>query len=317
MKQSSNKAFSLIELSIVLLVIGIIVAGITQSSRLINQSKLVNAQTMTQSSPVSSIKDIILWVETTQTTSFKDSEVDDGKEILTWYDYNPQTTIKSSFTGTAGTAPLYRSQGSSLINGLPILDFSIGSRFMTNTSFSGLSGTSATLFFVGKLPSTISAQVILSKRPSAAFASSAPNIQFSTAATGTGWKYCDGATQTTNATNCNYGATATVTASANYVISVVYNSNSSAPSGNTATGISFFQNGVLSGQFATTSFPANNSDSLFVGKHGSSDSTSGTFFNGSIGEIIIFNRALNKEERQSVEQYLGKKWGIIANLASI
>ena len=50
------RAFSLIEISIVLLIIGILVAGVTQSSRLISQSKINSARAMTQSSPVSSIK---------------------------------------------------------------------------------------------------------------------------------------------------------------------------------------------------------------------------------------------------------------------
>ena len=38
---SNSKAFSLIELSIVILIIGILVAGVTSSSRLLKQMKLV------------------------------------------------------------------------------------------------------------------------------------------------------------------------------------------------------------------------------------------------------------------------------------
>lgn len=34
------------------------------------------------------------------------------------------------------------------------------------------------------------------------------------------------------------------------------------------------------------------------------------FMNGTIGEIIIFDRTLNTEERKAVESYLGKKWSI-------
>lgn len=50
MKNKFNKAFSLIELSIVILIIGILVAGVTSSSRLINQMRLTSARTLTQSS---------------------------------------------------------------------------------------------------------------------------------------------------------------------------------------------------------------------------------------------------------------------------
>jgi hypothetical protein len=36
----------------------------------------------------------------------------------------------------------------------------------------------------------------------------------------------------------------------------------------------------------------------------------GSFYQGLIGEIIIYRRALNVEERWAVESYLGQKWGI-------
>jgi len=60
----SNKAFSLIELSIVILIIGILVAGVTSSSRLVKRMKIITAQNLTTSSPISSIKDLIFWYET-------------------------------------------------------------------------------------------------------------------------------------------------------------------------------------------------------------------------------------------------------------
>lgn len=53
-----QKAFSLIELSIVILIIGILVAGVTQSSRLVKQIRLASIKSMTLSSPVSSIMTI-------------------------------------------------------------------------------------------------------------------------------------------------------------------------------------------------------------------------------------------------------------------
>jgi len=35
-----------------------------------------------------------------------------------------------------------------------------------------------------------------------------------------------------------------------------------------------------------------------------------TYYKGNIGEIIIFSRAVKTEERQSIENYLSKKWKI-------
>ncbi len=99
-------AFSLIEISIVILIIGILVAGVTQSSRLISQAKLSGAKSMTQSAPVSSIKNLALWIESTSDASFQSSDLDDGTAITTWNDINPQATLKASFTVT--NSPIYK-----------------------------------------------------------------------------------------------------------------------------------------------------------------------------------------------------------------
>ncbi|MFM7682251.1 MAG: prepilin-type N-terminal cleavage/methylation domain-containing protein, partial [Bacteroidota bacterium] len=56
-------AFSLIELSIVILIIGILVAGVTQSSRLVAQMRLASAQSVTRSADISSIRDMVFWAE--------------------------------------------------------------------------------------------------------------------------------------------------------------------------------------------------------------------------------------------------------------
>ena len=57
----NHKAFSLIELSVVILIIGILVAGVTSSSRSVKRMKILTAQNLTTSAPVSSIKDLIFW----------------------------------------------------------------------------------------------------------------------------------------------------------------------------------------------------------------------------------------------------------------
>ena len=77
-----KKAFSLIELSIVILIIGIILAAVTQSSRLISKMKLATAKSLTQSSAVASINNLVLWLEPTMDTSFIDAETDDTLEMI-------------------------------------------------------------------------------------------------------------------------------------------------------------------------------------------------------------------------------------------
>jgi prepilin-type N-terminal cleavage/methylation domain-containing protein len=79
-KKNTQKAFSLIELSIVILIIGILVAGVTQSSRLVNEIRLSSARSVTQSYPVYSIPGISSWIETTLESSFN-SDFDDGATV--------------------------------------------------------------------------------------------------------------------------------------------------------------------------------------------------------------------------------------------
>lgn len=88
------KAFSLIEISIVLIIIGILVAGVTQASRLIKESRLKMAQTLTQSSPVSGLKGLSLWFETSLDGNFLTSEALDQTVITRWNDVNPQNSYK-------------------------------------------------------------------------------------------------------------------------------------------------------------------------------------------------------------------------------
>jgi len=319
MKASSKvRAFSLIELSIVVLIIGILIAGVTQSSRILGLTKLSTARTLTKSSAVSSVKSLSLWIDSTSVESFDDAETEDGSVISTWYDISPQTGTKANFSQTSTARPLYKLN---IINGLPAVLFDGTNDFMTSVNFPNIS-TSSTVFMVVKLPSVLAAKPIFSKRSSAGYASSRTNIQVSTTATaGAAWQYCDdidGATSQSSATACNYASTNTPDVAVNspYVVSIVYSSNSADGSGTTAaTGINFFQNGVGSGSAATTSNTPNTSvtASLFLGKDGT---TSPAFFNSYISELIIFDRALKKEERQSIEAYLGKKWGIAMTTAS-
>jgi prepilin-type N-terminal cleavage/methylation domain-containing protein len=118
---SKLKAFSLIELSIVILIIGILVAGVTSSSRLIKRMKLITAQNLTRNSPVSSIKDLSIWIESALDESFDNNEEADGANITNWYDLNPQSSFKFTFNqSNVANKPVYVDAG---INGLPSIKF--------------------------------------------------------------------------------------------------------------------------------------------------------------------------------------------------
>ena len=115
-----KRAFSLIELSIVILIIGILVAGVTQSSRLVSEMRLSSAKRLTQSSPISSIKGLLLWLETSSDNSF-DNNVGDGDQVANWYDLNPLSNTKYTLNqSTTANRPTYIKSST---GGIPALKF--------------------------------------------------------------------------------------------------------------------------------------------------------------------------------------------------
>ncbi len=296
------RAFSLIEISIVVLIIGILVAGVTQSARLLSQAKISTAKTLTQSSPVSSVKNLVLWVESTSDASFDSTETDDAVTITNWYDINPQNSLKNSFTAT--TKPAYALNA---INGLPAIKFNGSSTIMTSSNFSNIITGSVTVFAVVKLPASVAAQPLIGKR-----VGSSANFQFGTGTSAAGWQFCDN----TCSTNYAAGSNAAVSANGAYVASVVYTGTSAAGT-STSTGISFFQNGAFSNTITTTTATTTSPSTSVAGSLTLGGDGIGGFFGGHIGEVIIFDRAIKKEERQAIEGYLGKKWGITMTTAAI
>ena len=75
-----------------ILVIGVLIAGVIEGRNLIQKFSLNSARALTKSSPVGGIKDLLVWYETSLEESFIDSQEKDGATITTWYDINPQST---------------------------------------------------------------------------------------------------------------------------------------------------------------------------------------------------------------------------------
>ena len=163
---SNKKAFSLIELSIVVLIIGIIIAGITKSSQVLDLYKLSSARTQTQSSPVNSIKNLLVWYEATSENSFIEKETDDfasltaaditlGKGIIsTWFDISSTAGAKDNLTQTTSTArPQYLSN---CINDLPCVNFD-GTDDILNfagSKITDIENSNYTIFIINKKTST-------------------------------------------------------------------------------------------------------------------------------------------------------------------
>ena len=153
MKTQTNKAFSLIELSIVILVVGILIAGIFQASSLVNKWYLLSARTLTQSAGVNSILNLVMWLDATRegvfTNSNNSTNIQDGDLIKNWRSFNPQDI--RSLSATQSSTSDYPRYFEKLINNLPAVKFDGIDDYMSLPVITGdLDNTSYTLFLVGQ-----------------------------------------------------------------------------------------------------------------------------------------------------------------------
>jgi prepilin-type N-terminal cleavage/methylation domain-containing protein len=286
--RNKKSAFSLIEISIVVLIIGILVAGITQSSRLISSSKVATAQSLTQSAPVSANKGLMLWLETSMEKSFPAAQSSDGASVVTWNDMNTQS-IEKLFAVTSTGTVTYKS--TSTINGLPSLSFA-GSAEMTLSTTAGsvaatniqTTGSSAgannfTFFVVYDDDSTTDAIRGI----------------FHNGVMGTnGWGYANTATASTRAVKIG-------TTTSNMTTGYSRNPTITTVTYDGATAKIYTNGGTATSATVASVAPT---VSMFIGGDGTNR------FIGSISEIIVFDNALRDSDRKSIEEYLSKKYGI-------
>lgn len=311
-KANKYKAFSLIELSIVILIIGILVSGVTSASRLIGQMKITSLRNLTLNSPVSSIKDVYLWYETIMEKSLNEAEASNGIQISSWFDLNSQVSSGRIDVVQADNTrkPTYNANG---INGLPALYFN-GSYFLktaTNVMPIFASG-SATLIMVFKAD-LVTQQRYLFMHPIVSCQKTAEiGIAIANMATGN-FGVHSGCTIGT-ITNGNV-----ISVNEPTIISMLFLRSPLTPG--TTANIKIYKNGGtelpllgFSGSYTTGMGGAygNSLSPLLIGIR--DDNNNGLYnsgFVGNIGEIVAFSRSISDEERISVEKYLGKKWGIV------
>ncbi|MFM8185655.1 MAG: prepilin-type N-terminal cleavage/methylation domain-containing protein, partial [Alphaproteobacteria bacterium] len=141
-------AFSLVEISIVLMVIGILITGVSKGIDLFYDFKLGQAQSMTAKSPVISTPNLTLWLETTSPNSFEVKLPLNNDKIAIWKDLNPQRIFKVNVSqSTSANKPTYVQNA---INNLPALKFAndieLRSENLALNDF--LSSDQATIFLV-------------------------------------------------------------------------------------------------------------------------------------------------------------------------
>jgi prepilin-type N-terminal cleavage/methylation domain-containing protein len=307
-----HSAFSLIELSIVVLIIGVLIAGVTQSTRLVKQARLRTARALTQSSPVTSMTGLLAWYETslenslvtTPTTSPCTAATrvyaqNDADEVLCWSDNNSQVSLSQRLNASATTGSTAPHYFQNIFNGgIPAVRFDGGDSMPITTTLGALMvGQSYTMF------------VVEQKRASAT----------------TSYFFGDDGTACASTTNpcfgyvsdqvINLGGTTTVLTSGT-VAALAYSTPltrihtgmlDTATTTLTAGKRYWYNGGAAAGDASdalTTTLTAFATPT--IGKVGAS----ALYFTGDIAEIIIFNRALKTEERLAVEAYLGKKYGV-------
>ncbi|MFM6972457.1 MAG: prepilin-type N-terminal cleavage/methylation domain-containing protein [Alphaproteobacteria bacterium] len=103
MKSSLKKAFSLVEISIVILIVGILIAGVSKAIDLVSDSKLNSARSITKGSQILRIPNIVLWLETSSAESWPDNKRGQGEYYNTankpifWNDLNKQISNDLGF----------------------------------------------------------------------------------------------------------------------------------------------------------------------------------------------------------------------------
>ena len=288
-------AFSLIELSIVVLIIGILIAGVTQGSRLVAQSRLKVARNQTQNSPAASMPNLVTWLETTNensiTSANNGANPENNDSVSAWNDINPQSAAKI-VVSNASNQPTYISNG---INGLPSLRFSDSQYLMSSIAAGGNTPLRAgTLNFtyiavwnktnglatIGDIFDQDGATAVTGTRAGLIAGVSSNHYGF----VGQNNDFSNSATYTTNT---NIASILTVNSSGAIAI---YDSISATP---------------ITGSIAPTS---NLSNALFVVAARARDRQE--LYVGLISEIIIFDRALKTSEINNIKYYLSQKYAI-------
>ena len=272
-----KRAFSLIEISIVIVIIAIFSVGVIGSKHLIKKSRISTAHSLSKNSPISSIKDNALWLESSlEDIAFIDNiDAYDGDNLSSWGDisYNQNKVLVRS----VGNGPTY----ANTINYIQAVQFSGSlSDHLLIEDASFLNNSDYTIF-------------ILEKRESASdnnyFIGDVANVEDNETlllgyVTDSLVVHSQGPSNQYNAGLESYASYSDKPR----LFAFMSDSNK---------GKKIYINGVLAAQSSNIE-QLSGIDTLPIGKG----------YNGEIGEIVIFTRALKKVEREEIENYLGTKW---------
>lgn len=293
-----QQAFTLLELTIVLVVIAVMTVGIFKGAGLVNSSKISVARSLTERSPVPKIDGLVVWYETSSLDSFLKSEASNDATVTTWYDLNPASLpLQKNTLVTKTGAVKYVKNG---INNVPSLQFSSkNDGSVTNLQLSAFSqGSTAqnTVFLVFQ-------------QQSRTYASSDERwiLDSHSSASGSAIGYADisgvDTVRSDSGTTVYSGATnpPSFGDEKSFIVAVYYDQAYTKAYVNDATV-------VAGGGYFNTSPGSNKISGLTIGSL--KGDINASRFVGLISEIIIYNRVLKNDERKDIFTYLSKKYSI-------
>ena len=285
-----KKAFSLVEISVVILIVSLVVTGVFKGTYILDGIRIANARSITNKSPVIVTPNLTLWLESTSVNSFDEKKLVDNQTIPKWNDINPQKLTKLNFIQTTtANQPKYVEK---LINNLPALQFDNQQMLaIDNLKISELvSSNQATIFMVQNS--------LIGDASTSAFGWNSGSYRLLTH-TGDGSVVfdfgvcCSGSSRLQTASISNFlNRNIIITYRKNLSKNDIYVNLNERTASSSASTDSI--PGDLTGTFAIGKFPPDN----FY------------WFYGFIGEFIVFDRALTDGEKLKIEQYLSDKWSI-------
>lgn len=318
MKSYHKQAFSLIEMSVIILIIGVLITGITQSVAIIKKFRLATARNLTEKSPVNTLLGLELWLEPTMEKSFLELETADGVNLSQWNDINNQKGVNYYALKTAsdevkyeddaiGNIPSVYFNGTPSINSYFTLSKTTSTADYTNINYD--EKTKLTIFTVSKA-NKISGYYMPIFFSGWSDSDSAHLV---------GWGYGsywdppvhkEGIFGTYHA---EFNSTATDSPK---ISSITFSASTTEDCNGYRSGkgsFKFYLNGTLKNQstnFTVCSPGKDNGVKFKIGGFYDDGNEQYASWNGFISEIIIFNRVLSDEERVSVENYLSQKYKI-------
>ena len=288
-KKNNKNAFTLIELSIVILVISVMVVGVVTGKSLITKSRLANAKSLTRQSVVNDMgDDLIAWYETSLEGSFKPGETKtDGSAITLWKDSNKNAVNKNDATAV-GSPTLIQNV---FYNSIPGVRFT-GSQYL-NFNGTKFSKNSYTVFVVEQRSSGKNENYFIAGGDNAVNANLHLGYRNNYSIVQAHWGNDFDKSDIFPA----YSASSPIPRIHTFLF-------------NNSIGKQYTLNGKHNyadynqGDDIAKLAPLTSFNSARVGLY------NGVYYVGDLAEIIMFKRSLKTEEVEAIESYLGSKYGI-------